>query len=68
MPDADPREIQVTLTATGNGPPLAIRVRRFLKAALRGYGLRCTSIEEMPTRASSVDQGERTNPVTVTRP
>ena len=27
--------------ATGDGPPVEIRVRRLLKAALRGYGLRC---------------------------
>jgi hypothetical protein len=36
----------VTLEAEGAGPPLPIRLRRFLKGALRGYGLRCTSITE----------------------
>jgi hypothetical protein len=27
--------------AEGDGPPLAIRIRRLLKSALRAYGLRC---------------------------
>lgn len=28
-------------SAAGDGPPLAVRIRRLLKAALRGYGLKC---------------------------
>jgi hypothetical protein len=34
----------MTFRAEGAGPPAAIRVRRLLKAALRGYGLRCVSL------------------------
>lgn len=36
--------IDVSLRAEGPGPDIAIRLRRFLKGALRGYGLRCTAI------------------------
>jgi hypothetical protein len=35
----------VTLTAEGNGPPATVRLRRWLKACLRGYGLRCLRVE-----------------------
>ncbi len=31
-----------------NGPPAIIRLRRFLKAALRSYGLKCTECREAP--------------------
>lgn len=31
----------LTFRAEGDGPPVEIRVRRLLKAALRTYGLRC---------------------------
>lgn len=46
-PDRNPLEdpgaiVQVSLKAEGQGPPVAIRLRRWLKAALRGYGLRCS--------------------------
>jgi hypothetical protein len=29
-----------TIAAVGAGPPFSVRVRRFLKSALRAYGLR----------------------------
>jgi hypothetical protein len=35
-----PGQFTITLEAAGIGPPLAVRVRRFLKHALRSYGLR----------------------------
>jgi hypothetical protein len=43
--------LRVTLKAEGEGPPVALRWRRFLKAALRSYGLRCTRLEflDLPT-------------------
>jgi hypothetical protein len=50
---ADRPIYRLTLRATGDGPPAIIRLRRFLKAALRGYGLRCLSVEEMPEKPSS---------------
>ena len=31
----------LVLQAVGDGPPVPVRMRRLLKAALRGYGLRC---------------------------
>jgi hypothetical protein len=42
----------VTLRATGDGPPAAVRLRRFLKAALRQYGLRCIGCEEVTQRTA----------------
>ena len=38
---------RLTLTPTGSGPPPIIRLRSLLKAALRGYRLRCTSAVEV---------------------
>ena len=35
----------VTLRPTGEGPPGPIRLRRFLKCALRSFGLRCIGCE-----------------------
>lgn len=39
---------RLTFRAEGDGPPAILRVRRLLKAALRGYGLRCEAVEEIP--------------------
>lgn len=36
---------RITLVPTGDGPPMPIRMRRFLKAALRAYGLRCAAMD-----------------------
>jgi hypothetical protein len=41
---ADGESWAIHLAAEGPGPALPIRIRRFLKAALRRFGLRCTSI------------------------
>lgn len=38
---------RVTLQATGSDVPAVVRLRRFLKMALRGYGLRCLDVEEV---------------------
>ena len=35
---------EIVLKAEGAGPPVEIRLRRWLKAALRGYSLRCVSV------------------------
>ncbi len=49
----------ITLQAEGPGPHTEIRVRRFLKSALRAYGLRCVRVSENgPTTA----QGAETQP------
>jgi hypothetical protein len=36
-----------------NGPPAIIRLRRFLKAALRSYGLKCTECREAPAKPAA---------------
>ena len=48
MKDPEPPTYRIVLRPTPGGPPPIIRLRRFLKAALRGYGLRCLSAEELP--------------------
>ncbi len=47
--------LKVTLRAEGQGPPVSVRWRRFLKASLRGYGLRATKVEfiDVPARKSA---------------
>jgi hypothetical protein len=42
----DPQHYLVELRAAGPGPPAVIRLRRWLKAALRQHGLRCVSVRE----------------------
>jgi hypothetical protein len=51
-------EFLVALRAEGEGPPAVIRLRRWLKASLRGYGLRCVRAEEIPAGAPSAQTGE----------
>jgi len=41
-----PERWMLIFEAAGNGPPMAVRVRRLLKAAGRCYGLRCVVAEE----------------------
>ena len=56
----------ITVVAAGAGPPLTIRVRRWLKNALRSYGLRAVSC----TLTESLDDPPRPrpSPPTPTRP
>lgn len=42
-----PERFQVTLQAMPSEVPVIIRLRKFQKAALRSYGLRCTSAERL---------------------
>jgi hypothetical protein len=47
----------VELRAEGEGPPAVVRLRRWLKAALRQHGLRCVRVQEMPgTRPVQLDK------------
>jgi hypothetical protein len=46
QPEARP--FVVVLRAEGAGPPAVVRLRRWLKAALRQHGLRCVSVAEGP--------------------
>lgn len=39
---------RVTLRPTGEGPPAAIRVRRFLKWVWKCFGLRAVKVEQVP--------------------
>ena len=48
----------IVFKAQGSGPPVGVRLRRFLKNALRAYGLRCTSIGEASHAQTCVRQSE----------
>jgi hypothetical protein len=41
-------QFRVSLRAEGEGPPAVIRLRSFLKVALRAFGLRAVAVEELP--------------------
>jgi hypothetical protein len=57
---ADRPTFNVVLTALpGWGVPAVVRLRRFLKAALRAYGLRCIEVVEVPAAPPA---GERDGP------
>lgn len=47
-------EFVIRLTAEGSGPPLEIRIRKFLKCALRQYRLRAS----WPTPAKQASEPE----------
>lgn len=48
MTPKQPDEILVRLRAEGPGPDAAVRLRRWLKQALRTAGLRAVSVEPSP--------------------
>jgi hypothetical protein len=52
----------VVLKAEGPGPPAILRPRRWLKAALRGYGRRCVSAVELPTGQPAAPAANRDGP------
>ena len=59
-----PDDWTLTFRATGQGPPVEIRVRRLLKAALRTYGLRCvrhagTAANKPPADETTTDPPPR---------
>lgn len=54
--------ITITLEASKDGPPLAIRMRKLLKFALRSLGLRCVAcISENNPPASAGQQLDRSS-------
>jgi hypothetical protein len=42
---AEPDRFLITLEADGAGPPVEVRLRKWLKTCKRFYGLRCTRVE-----------------------
>lgn len=50
-PTTGPR-YRLELRPLASDVPAAVRLRRFLKSALRGYQLRCTSVEEVIEKES----------------
>ncbi len=43
---------RVTFEAAGDGPPIEVRMKKLLKAALRAYGLRNVGCEPVPAPAA----------------
>ncbi len=58
----------ITLQTEGPGPPVEIRVRRFLKSALRCYGLRCVRVSENKTEEAGADGLAEMKTAEATRP
>jgi len=50
----------VELKAEGAGPPGIVRLRRLLKAALRAFGLRCTSVSAANPPSATPLEAQRT--------
>jgi hypothetical protein len=49
---------RVVLEALGDDVPPHVRLRAFLKSALRAWGLRCRSVEELPpSRVQALREG-----------
>jgi len=49
-PPDPPPDIRLVLRPLVGEVPIEIRLRRLLKALLRGYGFRCLRIEDVPTK------------------
>jgi hypothetical protein len=53
MGKGEPRPVyRITLEAEPSAVPAYVRLRRFLKAALRAYGLRCVTYRQLPREPS----------------
>jgi hypothetical protein len=61
MPPNDPHYL-VTLKAEGPGPPAILRLRRWLKHALRCHGLRAVRVEELPPAPAAAPAANRDGP------
>ena len=53
---------RLDLKAVGAGPPADVRLRRLLKAMLRGYGLRCVQAVELAPDGQGRSPQEPENP------
>lgn len=64
VPQPDVTRWILSFRAEGDGPPVELRVRRLLKAALRCHGLRCVHVaEQVPQQAPGATQSRpRTAP------
>lgn len=47
-PIVPPEHYLIEVSAFGPGPIMPVRIRRWLKSAKRGYGLRCISCMQLP--------------------
>jgi hypothetical protein len=49
----------ITVRSEGGGPPVEVRLRRALKALLRGFGLRCIEVRPVentrPARSDALE-------------
>jgi hypothetical protein len=55
-PNAGKIIFSVDLRAEGQGPPVEIRLRRFLKCALRSFGLRAVEVRQTQPQTPDVPQ------------
>lgn len=55
----------LTFRAEGDGPPVAVRVRRLLKAALRTYRLRFLAVDSQDEPESPTPDGSDDDPQTI---
>jgi hypothetical protein len=53
----DARLFRLTLKPAPGPVPAVVRLRRLLKACLRGYGLRCVAVEEVTGSAGHLGKG-----------
>ena len=53
-PMTDTDRFEIVLKAEGQGPPVEVRLRRWLKASLRGYGLRCVTVKVVEDSAMPI--------------
>jgi hypothetical protein len=56
-PPTEPPLIHLILKPLPADAPVAIRLRRLLKVALRAFGLRCVAVEEVSGKAMQGEQG-----------
>jgi hypothetical protein len=60
QPPQDREHVVITFAPMRHAVPVVVRVRRLLKFALRGCGLRCVSVDQLPT--GTMGQGPAPDP------